>query len=166
MKTLVICRHAKSDWPAGVPDIERPLKSRGENDAKYLGNMLGQQGFSPDLVISSPANRARSTAKIICDRLGYKDEIQIERAVYYGGRYELIDLIRQLPDHADKVMIFGHNPTFEDTVRDLLQIGAPFAMPTCAMACIESFSFSWQQLEVRNMSLRWYLVPRLNRSDD
>ncbi|MEZ4777074.1 MAG: histidine phosphatase family protein [Bacteroidia bacterium] len=166
MKTLVICRHAKSDWPVGVSDIERPLQQRGINDAKYLGTMLGQQNFEPDLIISSPANRALSTAKIVSGKINYQGEIEIEKKIYESGVSGTLELIHQLPDHADTVMLFGHNPTFEDTVRQLLQMSAAFYMPTCAMACMESRSDNWAHFDVRTIHLRWYLIPRLLRQDD
>ncbi|MDX2245581.1 MAG: histidine phosphatase family protein [Bacteroidia bacterium] len=167
MKTLVICRHAKSDWPIGMPDIERPLKQRGISDAQYLGMMLGQQNFEPDLIVSSPANRALSTAKIVGKKLHYDEsDIKVEKTIYESGTSGLIEFIQKLPSHADTVMIFGHNPTSEDTVRTLLQMSASFMMPTCAMACMESRSDNWQHFDARSIHLRWYLVPRLLRHED
>ncbi|MEZ4828054.1 MAG: histidine phosphatase family protein [Bacteroidia bacterium] len=166
MKTLVICRHAKSDWPAGVSDIDRPLKQRGINDARYLGTLLAQQQFSPDLIVSSPANRALSTATIIGEKLGYKDEIETDRAIYDSSVKELTDLIYHLPEPADTVMIFGHNPTFEETVRYLLQMSAGFFMPTCAMACISANTNRWTNFEPRILHLNWYLIPRLTKFED
>lgn len=167
MKTLVLCRHAKSDWPYGVSDINRPLKGRGIKDAGYLGDLLEDQGFDPDLIISSPANRAHSTSQIIAAKLGYDTaDIKIVQSVYHEGKDSLLALIKQLPESVDKVMIFGHNPTMEMAVASLLQSGAGFEMPTSAMACMESWVNNWQHFDTRNLHLRWYLIPRLQRKMD
>lgn len=167
MKTLVLCRHAKSDWPAGVADIDRPLKERGINNANFLGGLLGNQEFLPDLIISSPANRALSTARLVARQLGYaKEKIQIERSVYFEGSQSLLNTIKQLPNTADTVMIFGHNPTMEDTVRHILQSEAAFYMPTSAMACMESFGHRWESFGTQSAHLRWMLIPRLKRKEE
>lgn len=163
MKTLILARHAKSDWPTGVPDTKRPLKERGERDATFLGNLLASRSFLPDRIISSPAKRALSTAKIVSEKLGYKDEIQIEDNVYYQGAEHLIESIRKYPASWNTVMVFGHNPTMENAVRSLLGQQSDFIMPTGAMACIEISSDSWKHLETDYLHLRWFLVPRLKR---
>ncbi|MCI4666964.1 MAG: histidine phosphatase family protein [Bacteroidia bacterium] len=165
MKTVVFCRHAKSAWPDDTMDLHRPLKERGIIDANYLGQLLGNQRFEPDLIISSPATRARQTADIMVDRLAYKGEIRTERSIYYEEVGAMMSMIQELPDEISKVMVFGHNPTMENMVRFLLQMDAPFEMPTSAMACIESMSNNWQYFSPRNVSLRWLLVPRLQRRD-
>jgi phosphohistidine phosphatase len=164
MKTLILCRHAKSDWPAGVNDLDRPLKARGEADADFLGEVLAGQEFLPDLILSSPAKRAQQTAQRVAAKLGYEEQaIRTERSVYYEGVSSLIGLVRGLPDEVDTVMIFGHNPTMEATVGKLLGIQADFVMPTCAMACLESQSFNWKRWATPELHLRWFLVPRLRR---
>ncbi|MCB0843318.1 MAG: histidine phosphatase family protein [Bacteroidetes bacterium] len=166
MKTFVLCRHAKSDWPYGVADIERPLKERGIKDANFLGNLLSEQSFKPDLVVSSPANRAHSTAKIIAGKLGYKEgKINIEKSIYFEGTEGLIQTIHSLPETSKTVMLFGHNPTMEDAVRTLLGSEAAFEMPTCGMACFESNVYYWKDIDSRNLILRWYLIPRFNRQN-
>ena len=163
MKTLVLCRHAKSDWPSGVDDMDRPLKERGTNDAIRLSQLLSSHGFVPDAIISSPANRALSTAKIISEQLNYDRDITVERNVYFGGTGELISIIQDLPTHLNSVMVFGHNPTMEQSVRYLLQLDSPFEMPTCGMVCMESVATHWQDLLKHHVMLRWYLIPRLKR---
>lgn len=163
MKTLILCRHAKSDWPEGVPDIRRPLKQRGVRDATFLGDLLRSQAFRPDRIITSPAQRARQTAEIIGACISYPGEIREEASVYYEGEEALLGYIRQLPSEWETVMIFGHNPTMEDTVRLLLGAEAPFHLPTSAMVCLESMAGSWAHFLPRNLHLRWLLIPRLKR---
>jgi phosphohistidine phosphatase len=96
MKTVVFCRHAKSDWPDGVADIDRPLKQRGVDDAQFLGNLLGEKSFQPDLIITSPANRARSTARLIARGISYTEEIRVEPNVYYEGVGSMLELVKEL----------------------------------------------------------------------
>lgn len=165
MKTVVFCRHAKSAWPDNVTDIQRPLKERGVNDANYLGGLLGAQGFNPDLIISSPAVRAQNTAEIIVRHLKYSGEIRTERTVYYEGTGEMLSMIQDFPAELNKVMIFGHNPTMENIVRFMLQMDAPFEMPTSGMACIESMANSWEYFAPRSVYMRWLLIPRLKRKE-
>lgn len=164
MKTLVLCRHAKSDWPIGVSDMERPLKNRGIRDASFLGELLVNQEFIPDLIISSPAKRALSTAQIVASKLNYTlEDIKIEDSVYYEGGGHLLGMVQDLPDSVETVMVFGHNPTMETAVRTLLQSGSPFEMPTCGMVCFESTHQHWANMSSHSTYLRWYLIPRLKR---
>lgn len=163
MKTLILCRHAKSDWPDGVPDIHRPLKQRGINDATYLGDILRSQALRPDLIISSPAQRARQTADIISACISYPSEVKVEDSVYYEGEEGMLRLIDGLPPLAETVMIFGHNPTMEDSVGTLLRMGNDFTMPTSGMACLESHQSSWKYFSASEPQLRWFLIPRLKR---
>ncbi len=165
MKTLVLCRHAKSDWPAGVEDIQRPLKDRGVNDSTRLGKLLKFHDFMPDLIISSPAVRAHSTAKLVAKQIGYSKEIQIESEVYFGGLADLVQLIGNLPNGSDTIMIFGHNPTMEQAVRYLQKSQQMFEMPTSGMACFENFADKWADFIGSSCRMRWLQVPRLKRKD-
>jgi phosphohistidine phosphatase len=164
MKTLILCRHAKSDWPTSTPDISRPLKPRGEEDAKYLGGILEAQALMPDRILTSPAVRALRTAEIVARKLRYKGEIDIQPAIYHKDEDGLFELIRHLPPSLETVMIFGHNPTMENAVRYLLQCQSAFTMPTCGMACFETYADDWSGLNFKNSTMRWYLIPRLRRT--
>ena len=165
MKTLILGRHAKSEWPDQTPDLQRPLKDRGRKDAASLARLLADQGLTPDLIITSPARRAQQTAEIFARQLGYTAPLQIEAAVYHEGTQGLLQVIQGLPDGAETVMIFGHNPTMEDMVTRLLRSQVEFVLPTSALACFESWGASWGQFGPANLHLRWLLVPRLQRKD-
>lgn len=167
MKTLVLCRHAKSDWPVGTEDIERPLKNRGVKDAHYLGELLNFHGFRPDLIVSSPAKRAHSTARILASQMGYSEtKISVEPLIYYEDADSLLNFCRTFPPEIESAMLIGHNPTMESAVRQVLQMGAAFNMPTCAMVCLETYVSDWSQLDPRNVYLRWVLIPRFKRKDE
>ncbi|WP_456383068.1 SixA phosphatase family protein [Hydrogenimonas sp.] len=112
MKELFIFRHAKSDWDdPQLSDYERPLNKRGREDAPKMGEHLAGLGVVPDLVVSSPAKRAKKTAKIVAGKLGYDpDAIEWVEGIYEASPQSLLYLVCQLPDEAERVMIVGHNP--------------------------------------------------------
>lgn len=163
MKTLILCRHAKSDWPAHVQDMDRPLKERGIKDAKRLGKWLREHDFMPDLIVSSPAQRALSTAEIAKESLRYEGDIHINRNVYFGDERSLFQVVKTLENDPDIVMVFGHNPTMEYAVRHLLQSESQFEMPTSGMACFEIDCERWSEWMQADAQLRWLLVPRMMR---
>ncbi len=163
MKTFVLCRHAKSDWPEGLPDHERPLKRRGINDAHEIGKLLYENDFIPDLILSSHAKRAETTAQIVAKQLDWEGDIHIEPSIYHEGAGTLLELIKSLPNDIHTAMIFGHNPTMEQMVQFLLQASRPVSMPTCAMAAFEFYGDEWQVVSPNSVYLRWLLIPRLKR---
>jgi phosphohistidine phosphatase len=165
MKTVILCRHAKSDWPESIADIRRPLKQRGIKDANFLGDLLRSQAFRPDLIMTSPAQRAKQTAEIVSTCISYPGELREEPDIYYEGETKLISLIRTLPIGVDTVMVFGHNPTLENLVQRLLGSQAMFDMPTCGMACFETYEAHWRDWGQHHLPLRWLLVPRFKRKE-
>jgi phosphohistidine phosphatase len=146
MKTLFLIRHAKSSWddPA-LADKDRPLNDRGKRDAPKVGERLAKAGAKPDLILSSPAKRALTTAEIIARRLGYKRKnIVVDDRLYAVESEVLLDVIRRLDDEADCVMLFGHNPELTELAH---RLSAKISqMPTCAVA---EFTFdvkSWSRI--------------------
>ena len=112
MRELFILRHAKSSWDdPSLSDFDRPLNRRGKEDAPKMGERLAKMGIRPDLIVASPAKRAKKTAKIVAEKLGY-DESKIvwERGIYEASPQTLLYLVCQLPESAKRVMIVGHNP--------------------------------------------------------
>lgn len=166
MKTMILCRHAKSDWPPGISDLHRPLKERGVEDATWLAGLLHSQGFLPDAMISSPAKRALDTADLLRKGLHFPNSIAIAPSLYDEGTSGLIQLLNKQNDQLETIMLFGHNPTMENTLTYLLGAQSAFEMPTCAMACLEMRASHWKELGKAPVHLRWLLVPRLRRMDD
>jgi len=121
MKTLYLARHAKSSWKhPELSDIERPLNKRGKRDAPYIGNILKEKGVNPDILLSSPAVRARKTAATIAEIIDYPNsKILIDENIYESSSNELVNIIQGFDDKYDSVMnkydsvmMFGHNPGF------------------------------------------------------
>lgn len=161
MKTIVLARHAKSDWTQGLPDRERPLNHRGTADAPMMGKLLAAYGFQPDIVLSSPATRAKTTAQMVVQQLPSPPRIQIEDQIYHDGPGTIIGLIQDLPDEHDSVMLFGHNPTTEHIASYLLQMRGGIVVPTCGMVCIEMSCNKWKQISPLFGNLKWFLIPKL-----
>ncbi len=162
MKTIVLCRHAKADYPDGVRDFDRPLKEKGIKDAHEMGKLLAEKSFLPDLILSSPALRAISTAEIIAKAIGYPlSAISLNPCIYEEQVGDLIEMIEEISPEIKTVMIFGHNPTLSAGVNALLSMYHPFEMPTSGMVCIESPFNSWDFTHPQSGRLRWMLVPRL-----
>ena len=159
MKTLLLLRHAKSDWgDSSLRDFDRPLAPRGERDAPRIGKALGKRGILPDLIVSSPAARARATLEAVTQAAKLANEIKYDEAVYGASSAELMKLIRRLPDRSASTLLVGHNPGFEDLLGRLT--GSHERMPTAALACIEFDIDHWDAVEDKKGRLVWLLSPK------
>ena len=145
-RTLILFRHAKSNWDdIDLPDTERPLADRGMRDAPMMGERLAKQQVTPDLILSSPARRARSTAEIFANALGYKPEdIVVDERLYAAGPDSLLAVIGGLNDKLKCVMLFGHNPEFSALVHRLSS--ETTQLPTCAIAQFTFVMKSWSAI--------------------
>ena len=138
MKTLFLVRHAKSsrDDPS-LPDRDRPLDDRGRQDAPKMGKRLAKRDVKPDLLVSSPALRALTTAQLIAEEIGYKrKDIVVDDRLYASSPDGLLAVIRALDKKLDRVMLVGHNPEFTALAHRLSS--EIIDMPTSAVA---EFSF-------------------------
>ncbi len=159
MKTLLLLRHAKSDWDdSSLRDFDRPLAARGSRDAPRIGKALRKRGPLPDLIISSPAARAKATIEAVIKAAKLNLEIRFDEAVYGASSPELMRLIRRLPNGNPCVLLVGHNPGFEDLVGRLS--GSHERMPTAALACIEFQIAQWEEVNDGEGKLAWLLIPR------
>jgi phosphohistidine phosphatase len=113
-RRLVIVRHAKSDWPEGVADHERPLAPRGRRDAKALGTWLRAAGVVPDLVVVSTAQRARETWELAGDTLGAASRVALDDRVYAASVDELLSVVKGAPSSVGTMVLVGHNPGAEE----------------------------------------------------
>jgi phosphohistidine phosphatase len=117
---LLLLRHGKSDWGTGTDDFHRPLADRGKRGAQRVGTWLARQGLIPDLVITSPAERALVSAEKCCKAMGLGIEgILRNDRIYLATSEQLLELIKECPTETRRVMLVGHNPGFETLVGDL-----------------------------------------------
>ena len=146
MKTLFLVRHAKSSWDdAALADKDRPLNDRGKRDAPKVGERLASAGAKPDLILSSPAKRALTTAEIIARKLGYKRKnIVVDDRLYAVEAEVLLAVIRQLDDGAECVILFGHNPELTELAHHLSSKISH--LPTCAVAELTFDVKSWKRI--------------------
>lgn len=146
MKTLLILRHAKSSWSnPGLADIDRPLNKRGKRDAPRMGALLLEQELVPDIILCSPAVRAKKTAKAVSEGSGYEGEIEIHPDFYPGDPDTFIETLYSLPDQIDTVMIVAHNPGLEEFLYVLT--GESVRMPTSALAQLSLPIDKWFELD-------------------
>ena len=161
MKTLFLIRHAKSSWGSPeLADIERLLNERGERDAPEMGRRLATRGVKPDILVSSPARRAYTTAQLIATEIDYpEDKIRQKPELYYDGNYGMMSVIHWLPPEASIAMLFSHNPTITETVNALAN--AMLAnMPTCGVAEIQFDVKSWDEVKIGAGKMQLFDYPK------
>jgi phosphohistidine phosphatase len=158
MKTLLLMRHAKSDWDADFEsDHDRPLSERGLRNARLMGRVLEEEGLVPDLIISSTAMRARKTAELAIEAGGWRSEIRLDRSLYDEGPQGVLAVGASAPD-VDGLMLVGHQPTWSMLVSALT--GERAEMRTAAVAVIELDIKSWADLPDASGTLTRVLEPR------
>ncbi|HSV41320.1 MAG TPA: histidine phosphatase family protein [Nocardioidaceae bacterium] len=140
-KTLVLIRHAKSDWSGDEEDIDRPLSKRGTRQAPESGAWIAAN-LHLDLAVVSPAKRALATWKLIEAELSVKPEVRIDEGVYAAWGQGLMDIVRELPDSATTVALVGHNPGLEDLLHQLT--GGWQALKTSTVAVVD-LEGSWAE---------------------
>ncbi len=161
MKRIYLVRHAKSSWKhIGLSDHDRPLNERGERDAPRMGRRLQKSGARPDLLLSSPARRAISTARIIAEELGYPPERIVEEPMIYdGSAREIFELFKKLPAQVDSVMLFGHN--LEITILAEYLTPNPIGnLPTCGVFCADFAVESWPKIAENAGQLVFFDYPK------
>ena len=165
MKTLYIARHAKSSWDfPELTDIDRPLNGRGNKNAPEMGQRLFKRNIKPDLLLSSPANRAFTTAQKIAQEIGYPlEEISTSQEIYHVGSGELMDIVRGQNDSINSLMIFGHNPGFTWFANSLTGENID-NIPTCGIVAIEFDVDSWSNIEAGEGKLIFFDYPKKKAS--
>ncbi len=160
MKTLLLVRHAKSSWDDGVSDFERPLNRRGKEDAPFMAVHIQKTGLIPDLMVSSPANRALTTAGTYATTFGLDEDLIVKESIIYNGSYkEIIKLIKNFDNKLGCVFLFGHNP---DITYLANQLTGNFIdnIPTCGNVCIEFNTDSWAEISEDNGKMLFFDYPK------
>ena len=161
MKTLYLIRHAKSSWDfPDLSDFDRPLNKRGLKNAPEMGQRLRGRGVFPDLVLSSPARRARETCIKICHEIDFPEaEIIFNRDIYAAGVHNLLQVVETLPDDASNVFLVSHNPGITSFAEYLTgeYLGN---IPTCGVARVDMDIESWSVAGRESGSITLFEYPK------
>ena len=156
MNTLLIMRHAKSDWDAAYgSDHDRPLNGRGVKSARVMGETLAAEGLAPGLVVTSTAVRARTTAELAAEAGNWECDINLESRLYGSGADVAIQVASEAPD-VEKLMLVGHQPTWSILVSALS--GERVDMKTATVAVLEFDE--WPALDTQSGRLTAVYQPR------
>ena len=159
-KMLYVVRHAKSDWShAELSDFDRPLNERGLHNAPFMADQFAETGKTLEFILTSPANRAITTAGYFKRRLGLSDkQWDTERKIYEADSARLLSIMNRLDDSLNKVMIVGHNPGLSSLVQ--LLTGQWVVMSTCSIAEIEIPFDSWSLASEGTCNLLSFDFPK------
>lgn len=159
MKTLLLLRHAKSDWSTpGQQDFDRPLNERGVKAARLVGEFIRKQGIRPGLIISSPAERARQTIALVMESAHLATELRYDERIYEASAEHLFAVISQVADSVSELLLVGHNPGMEELLLTLA--GENRRMPTAALASISLDIEKWNKSEELHGRLEWLTKPK------
>lgn len=160
-KIFYLVRHAKSSWKhTGLDDSERPLNKRGKRDAPMMGRMLMERGEIPELIISSPAKRALSTAKIFAEELGYPEKkITLSSELYFANINNYIKLIEETDDSYNKVMLFSHNPGLT-YFANFISGSNIENIPTAGIVRIDMPIKSWKEINYIKGEMVFFISPK------
>lgn len=167
LRRLVVLRHAKSAWPEGVPDHDRPLGPRGLRDAPAAGRALAEADCLPDLTVCSTARRARRTWELAAAEWGTPPPARFDTRVYGADVPELLGVVRETPPEVETLLLVGHNPGLEELVLALAGEGVDDTLervrekfPTSAVAVLAWHGPSWRTLAPGTALLTAVMVPR------
>lgn len=167
MRRLILLRHAKSDWPDGVADPERPLAPRGRASAPRIGTYIAHEELVADRVLVSPARRTRETWDLVAAQLPPVKVVASEPRVYDASAARLLAVLRDQPREAHSVMLVGHNPGLAD-LASLLATSGPAAhlskmmekFPTGGLAVIDLPIDEWSAIVPGSGRLDRFVTPR------
>jgi phosphohistidine phosphatase len=159
MKTLLLLRHAKSSWKIpDQPDFERPLNGRGRRAAPLMGGHLRELKIVPDLILCSPAERARQTAALFTEAAELSPELRYDERIYEASALSLLEVITQAGESAGVAMLVGHNPGLEELLH--LLTGQVRLMPTAALAKVDLAADRWADVREQTGRLDWVVRPK------
>ncbi|MFJ3307770.1 SixA phosphatase family protein [Streptomyces sp. NPDC086549] len=166
-RRLVVLRHAKSAWPEGVPDHQRPLAPRGRRDAPAAGVALAEADCLPDLALCSTAVRARQTWELASAQWGTPPPVRHDRRLYAAGPEDLLAVVREVPPEVETLLLVGHNPGLEQLVLEIAGDSLDDALdevrtkfPTSAIAVLAWHGTGWEALGPGTALLTSVTVPR------
>ena len=166
MRRLMLLRHAKSHWPTGVADRDRPLAARGREAAPVMGRYLADELLLPDLVLISPAKRTVETWEMVAPMLPEKPATQYEPRIYEAKVERLLDVVQDIEGNVRTLLMIGHNPGFVELATLLTGHGDRYAAarmsqkyPTCGLAVLDFAVDDWRDVAERGGRLDRFVTP-------
>ncbi|KIA87900.1 SixA phosphatase family protein [Kaistella jeonii] len=156
MKTLILVRHAKSDWPENTDDFDRPLAEKGLHDAKKMSHFLKANNIIIEKFLSSPALRALSTCEIF--NQVYEIEIETDRKLYNASEKNFESVIFGLNDDLNSVALFSHNNGISNFANSMSE--DLFMFPTCGVAGFQIDCDSWSEFENAKKKPIFFYEPK------
>ena len=161
MKTLYLLRHAKSSRDdQEFKDFERPLADRGMRDVPKMASRFLQRGDTVDFIITSPAMRAKTTAKMMADQIGFPaDEVASNSKLYFSGAGSLFKVVRLIEEHRKSAMLVGHNPAITEFAHGMCA-GRIEHIPTCGLLHLQFPVQRWEDIQENSGKLVYFDFPK------
>ena len=161
MKLLTLVRHAKSDWNNDLSDFNRPLNKRGMLDAPIMGKIASEKLPIANLMISSTALRAKTTAIAFAKSFEYEQtNIQFIEKLYHCGINEYLEVLEKTGNNINHIYLFSHNPGTTNFVNYLCDENL-FTIPSCGVSHIKLSIESWNEITRNSGELKYFLVPKM-----
>jgi len=161
MKYIYLMRHAKSDWTHEAnSDYDRPLNHRGLTEAPKIGKELRHRNILPEIFLSSPANRARTTAQLVAGAADFASDIVYLEHFYLGDIPKILDTLHQLPNAFNSVLLVGHNPVWEQLVTLFTSEHNHVVMNTSTIAALQCDANQWKDVYEGSCLLNWTLYAK------
>ena len=157
MKKIFFLRHAKSSWSDfSLKDFDRPLSTRGIQDAELMGNYFQTKKINLDVVISSPSKRTKETLDHFFSNSIPK--IEYDKSLYHAHLEDILEAIKVLFEYVKTIMIVGHNPSMHEVTEFLSGSFLP-KYPTCGLAAL-NFESEWKDVNAKSCELDFFKMPR------
>jgi phosphohistidine phosphatase len=161
MKTLILVRHAKSSWDtAGLSDFDRPLNDRGKKDAPEMAARLKEKGLEIDGFVSSPAKRAKKTARYFAEAFDLKkDDVRLLDQLYLATPEAFRNAVSSLDNKCNAAAVFSHNPGITDFANGLTNVRID-DMPTCSLFAVSADVNNWKEFMAAEKKFLFFDYPK------
>ena len=145
LRNLSFVRHAKSSWENhALPDILRPLNNRGKRDAPLMASKMLSIGNAPELIITSPAVRAKTTAQAFAEAFDLSSRKVVEREILYSADVrDIVEVVQTVDDSIRSIFVFGHNPTLTILANSFAGVDID-NVPTCGVLQVKTMVDHWK----------------------
>jgi phosphohistidine phosphatase len=167
MRRLMLLRHAKSAWPDGVDDLERPLAKRGRKACALMGRYMADEALVADLAVVSTARRARESWELIRPAFGQDIVEHDEPRIYEASAGAILDVVRETRPDVHTLLLIGHNPGLHDLALKLIRKGSPSDLsrlqrkyPTAGLVVIDFKIRRWSEASETHGQLERFQTPK------